>query len=470
MRGVTKLLLIGLCVVPPGAMQRGADAAGRDLDQADLIAAVMPAVVNVSTVMANRSPATRSAQDLPPEIVPSRTPTIVHGFGSGFIIDKGGIIVTNRHVVDRAIRITVTFQDSTSLRAERIGRLSRADVALLRVKPPEKLPTVKLGDSDQVRVGDSVIAIGNPLGLGGSVSGGIVSGLNRDIRTTPFDDFIQTDAAINHGNSGGPLFNTRGEVIGINTAIYSPTETSGSIGISFALPINVAKFVIDQTLKYGRVRAGWLGISMQSVTPDIAKAIGLGIPRGSIVAGVEPGGPAAKVGVEEGDVIMSIGEATPRDSRALWRAIAVAPLDEPVSLTIWRDGKVLTPSPVVREFPQPPDTGTPSEQTTQQVAAEAYDPGLQLSAIDRATRVKFKLAEGLKGVVVTGVVPNSPAAERGLVAGDVIVRAGQDVVSNPTEMRTRLAAARQQQAQYLLLLVRGPGGQRFVTLPLHPDG
>ncbi len=278
---------LALAAAPPAS--RAATGTG-EMDRADLIAAVMPAVVNVSTVLARHAPSTRSAQDLPGEIAPNAVPPVTHGFGSGFIIDKSGIIVTNRHVVENAIRITVTLQDNTSLTATRIGRLSRADVALLQVKASGPLPTLTLGDSDQLRVGDPVIAIGNPLALGGSVSAGIVSGLNRDIRTTPFDDFIQTDAAINHGNSGGPLFNTRGEVIGINTAIFSPTETGGSIGISFALPINDAKFIIDQTLRYGRVRAGWLGISMQSVTPDIANAIGLGIPRGSIVGSVEPGG------------------------------------------------------------------------------------------------------------------------------------------------------------------------------------
>ncbi len=428
----------------------------------------MPAVVNVSTVLAPHPPMTRSAQDLPQRR--SEPQAVIHGFGSGFVIDGSGIIVTNRHVVENAMRITVTLQDNTTLPATRIGRLSRADIALLRVKPATKLPTLKLGDSDQVRVGDKVIAIGNPLGLGGSVSSGIVSGLNRDIRTTPFDDFIQTDAAINHGNSGGPLFNRRGEVIGINTAIYSPTATSGSIGISFALPINDAKFVIEQTMQYGRVRAGWLGISMQSVTPDIAQAIGLGIPRGSIVAGVDAGGPAAQAGVQEGDVIMSIGSMTPRDSRALWRAIAIAPLGKPIELTVWRDGRVLTVSPTVREMAPFPDPDAQADAAVHQVAAAAFNPGFQLSEITQATRAKYKIATAQKGVVVTGVAPDSPATERGLVAGDVILRAGSEPVAKPSDVTTRIAAARRKKDQFMLLLVTGPGGQRFVTLPLHPEG
>ncbi|MBN9559526.1 MAG: trypsin-like peptidase domain-containing protein [Alphaproteobacteria bacterium] len=465
------VLMLACCLAAPARAETEPPAAKPEpqMSVADLIAGVLPAVVNVSTVLAPRPPMTRTAQDLPAE-GSSQPPAVVHGFGSGFIIDGSGIIVTNRHVVEHAIRITVTLQDNTTLRATRIGRLSRADIALLQVKPAGKLPTLKLGDSDQVRVGDKVIAIGNPLGLGGSVSSGIVSGLNRDIRTTPFDDFIQTDAAINHGNSGGPLFDRRGEVIGINTAIYSPTETSGSIGISFALPINDAKFVIDQTLQYGRVRAGWLGLSMQSVTPDIAEAIGLGIPRGSIVAGVEAGGPAAEAGVQEGDVIMSIGTMTPRDSRALWRAIAKAPLGKPIELTVWRDGRVLTVSPTVREMAPFVDPDAPADSAVRTVAAVPFTPGFQLSAITPETRTKYKIAPGQKGVVVTEVAPDSPATERGLVVGDVILRVGSAPVAKPADVTTRIKAARERKEQFMLLLVSGPGGQRFVTLPLHPDG
>ena len=467
------VLVLSCCLAAPAAgaaPETSAAGAEAPMSAADLIASVMPAVVNVSTVLAPRPPMTRAAQDLPSDRRSSQPPAVVRGFGSGFIIDGSGIIVTNRHVVENAVRITVTLQDNTTLPATRLGRLSRADIALLRVKPATTLPTLKLGDSDQVRVGDKVIAIGNPLGLGGSVSSGIVSGLNRDIRTTPFDDFIQTDAAINHGNSGGPLFDRRGEVIGINTAIYSPTADSGSIGISFALPINDAKFVIEQTLQYGRVRAGWLGISMQSVTPDIAEAIGLGIPRGSIVAGVDAGSPAAQAGVQEGDVIMSIGTMTPRDSRALWRAIAKAPLGKPIELTVWRDGRVLTVSPTVREMVEPPDPDAPADTAIRTVAGVPFTPGFELSAITPATRTKYKIAPGQKGVVVTGVAPDSPATERGLVAGDVILRVGSAPVANPSDVTARITAARQRKDQFMLLLVAGPGGQRFVTLPLHPEG
>ena len=455
---------LGAASVPP--------AVARDrepMSQADLIAAVLPAVVNVSTVMVTHTPMTRAAQDMPSDQAPS-TGRLVHGFGSGFIIDKGGIIVTNRHVIENALQISITLQDNTTMAASRVGKLSRADVALLRVQPAMPLPVVKLGDSDKVRVGEPVLAIGNPLGLGGSVSSGIVSALNRDIRTTPFDDFIQTDAAINHGSSGGPLFNMQGLVIGINTAIYSPTDESGSIGISFALPINDAKFIIDQTLRYGRVRPGWLGVSMQSITPDIAAAIGLGIPRGSIVAGVEPNGPAARGGVQEGDVILSIGAKTARDSREVWRAIATAPLGKPIELTVWRDGTVMTLSPVVGEMTPPPGTDAPQDAGIHAVAGTPYEPGFRLSTVTSQLRAKYKLTAAAKGVLVTEVMPDSPAYERGIAPGDVIVRVGAEPVSKPADIDAKIAAGRARKDRYLLLLVAGESGRRFVTLPLQPDG
>ncbi len=437
------------------------------MQAADLIASVLPAVVNVSTVVIRHTPGTRAAQDLASD--PQGGTRVVHGLGSGFIIDPGGYIVTNRHVVEDAVRITVTLQDNTTLLAHRVGRLSRADVALLKVTARTPLPVVKFGDSDSLRVGDPVIAIGNPLGLGGSVSSGIVSALNRDIRTTPFDDFIQTDAAINHGNSGGPLFDMKGLVVGINTAIYSPTDTSGSIGISFALPINDAKFVIEETRLYGRVRAGWLGLAMQSVTPDVADALGLPIPRGSIVSALDAGGAAEKAGVREGDVIMSVGSMTARDSRSVWRAIAQRPIGQKVELTIWRAGKILTLSPVVAEF-DPPGEGDDPPTPADRARMAAYDPGYKLATITGPLRTRLKLAQNTRGVVVTDVEAASPAAERGIQTGDVILRAGSEPVATPAEVQTRVAAARARKDEYFLLLLRGPSGQRFVTLPLYPTG
>ncbi len=443
---------------------------GPPMSAADLIAAVMPAVVNISTLLVSDAPKTRSAQDLPEDRGVGQGPKTVHGFGSGFVVDKSGVIVTNRHVVERAARITVTLQDQTTLPATIIGHLSLADVALLKVKPASPLPVLAWGDSDRMRVGDPVIAIGNPLGLGGSVSSGIVSGLNRDIRTTPFDDFIQTDAAINHGSSGGPLFDMRGHVIGINTAIFSPTASSGSIGISFALPASVAAIVVEQTLRYGRVQAGWIGVRLQSVTPDMADSLGLGSSGGAIVLGVERDSPAAAAGVRQGDVITSIDGFSPDDARALWRSIALAPLDRPVELTLWRKGETLTVHPVVKLIPEPPNADPADDPAIQKAAAMPFDPGLKLSEITQATRSRYKLGSGAQGVLVTGVASYSPADMRGITAGDVIVQVNQDKVSRPGDVEARIAGARKRKQDYILLLVAGRAGERFVTLPLHPGG
>ena len=457
------------CSIPLGTGGAWAAAPEPMASRADVIASVLPAVVSVQTVRLPVPPPTRSAQDMPSE-GPAEPAPLLHNYGSGFVIDGTGIIVTNRHVVENTVSIRVVFEDNESLPAKPIGELSRADVALLRVNPRSPLHAVTFGDSDKVRIGDEVIAIGNPLGLGGSVSRGIVSALNRDIRTTPFDDFIQTDAAINHGNSGGPLFNRQGEVVGINTAIYSPTDTSGSIGIGFALPINIAKFVIDQTLTYGRVRPGWLGVTLQSVTSDIASAVGLGEPRGTIVAGVEPGGPAAEAGVEPGDVVFRIGDQAPRDSRALWRAIATAPLDQPVGLTIWRNGSLLTFSPIIREMPRALVQETSDAGAHQVAGSSTYEPGFLLAPITAEARVKYHLGAQERGLVVTEVMTNSPAAERGIVPGDVVVRVGGDPVETAEAVGAKISAARKLNRPYLLLLLAGQDGQRFVALPLNPEG
>ncbi len=432
---------------------------GPAMSAADLIAAVMPAVVNISTLLVSEAKDAHSSQE----------PKTVHGFGSGFIVDKSGVIVTNRHVVERAARITVTLQDQTTLPATIIGHLSIADIALLRVKPAAPLPVLSWGDSDRMRVGDPVIAIGNPLGLGGSVSSGIVSGLNRDIRTTPFDDFIQTDAAINHGSSGGPLFDMRGHVIGVNTAIFSPTASSGSIGISFALPASIAEIVVEQTLRYGRATAGWIGVRLQSVTPDMADALGLGAAGGAIVLGLEPGGSAASAGVRQGDVITSIDGFSPADARALWRAIALAPIGRPAELTLWREGETLTARPVVKLIPEPPYADPAADPAIRRAAAMPFDPGLKLAELTPAARARYKLDSAVQGVLVTGVAQYSPADMRGITPGEVIMLVGQAPVARPADVHSRIAAARERKQDYILLLLTGGGaGERFVTLPLHP--
>src|SRR3954447_12841275 len=269
--------------------------------------------------------------------------------GSGFIVDTAGYIVTNNHVIEGADEISVTLTDNTTLKAKLVGKDERVDLALLKVDTDHPLKAVPFGDSDTARVGDWVLAIGNPFGLGGSVTAGIVSARGRDIRQGPYDDFIQTDAAINRGNSGGPLFNMDGQVIGINTAIYSPS--GGSVGIGFSVPANLAKSVVAQLKDFGHPRRGWLGVRIQQVTPDIAESLGLHEAQGAMVAGVNDGGPAEKSGIRNGDVILKFNNQDVKEMRTLPRIVAETDIGKSVPVVLWRDGKEVTVQAAVGELP-----------------------------------------------------------------------------------------------------------------------
>ena len=347
---------------------------------ADLAAKLLPAVVNISSTQdcrrvrggpgagpeipmfppgspfeqffkdflnRNRRRAARAAvngdnQPPPPE-------RRMQSLGSGFIIDPSGLVVTNNHVIEGADEITVTLQDNTSLKAKVLGRDETGDIALLQVKPDKPLPAVQFGDSDAERVGDWVLAIGNPFGLGGTVTAGIVSARGRDIHQGPYDDFIQTDAAINRGNSGGPLFNMDGQVIGMNTAIYSPS--GGSIGIGFSIPANMVKAVVAQLKDFGHPRRGWLGVRIQQVTPDIAESLGLQDATGAMVAGVNDGGPADKAKIHNGDIILKFNGQDVKEMRSLPRIVADSDVGKSVPVLLWRDGKQVTVQATLAEKP-----------------------------------------------------------------------------------------------------------------------
>lgn len=267
-------------------------------------------------------------------------PQRVQSLGSGFLIDPSGVVITNNHVIEGADSIEITFTDGKTLPATLVGSDPKTDLAVLRVESDEALPYVGFGDSDKLRVGDWVMAIGNPFGLGGSVTAGIVSALNRDIHAGNYDDFIQTDAAINRGNSGGPLFNLDGEVVGVNSAIISPS--GASVGIGFAVPASTAKPVVEQLLKYGETRRGWIGVRIQTVTPDIAESVGLGPVRGALIAGLTEGGPAAAAGLQPGDVVLAFDRHPIATMRDLPRIVAAAEIGSTVELQIFRDGETLT--------------------------------------------------------------------------------------------------------------------------------
>lgn len=391
--------------------------------------------------------------------------------GSGFVVDaEKGLIVTNNHVIKDASEIRVTFHDDTTLDAELVGSDDKTDIAVLRIKSDRALTAVKFGNSDVMRVGDWVVAIGNPFGLGGTVTAGIVSARQRDINAGPYDDFIQTDASINRGNSGGPMFNLKGEVIGINTAIYSPS--GGSVGIGFAIPSNLAKPVIDQLVEFGKTRRGWLGVRIQSVTPDIAESLGLSDAHGALVASITAGGPAEGTDLKPGDIITGFNGRKIREMRELPRIVAETPIDKAVSLTFWRDGKEHTTKVTVGELESaeengllaegPQDQPTPAERATTKIETV----GLELAALTGADREAYAVPDDVKGVLVVNTEHGSSASEQGLIEGDVIVEINQTPVADPAAAKAAFDGAAKEGRQKILVMVNREGDVRFVPLTL----
>ncbi|PTM42259.1 Do family serine endopeptidase [Bosea sp. 124] len=388
--------------------------------------------------------------------------------GSGFVIDASGIVVTNNHVIGDANEITVIFNSGLRLKAEVIGKDAKVDLAVLRVKHDKPLPAVKFGDSDKMRIGDPVMAIGNPFGLGGSVSSGIVSARNRDIQQGPYDTYIQTDAAINKGNSGGPLFNMNGEVIGINTAILSPT--GGSVGIGFAVPSALASNIVEQLREFGETRRGWLGVRIQSVDDATAEALGLGTARGALVAGVDDKGPAKPAGLEIGDVVTKFDGKEVKDSRDLPRIVAATPVGKDVPITIMRKGKEEVKTVKLGrledgEKVQPASAKTPAEPAKPAVTTAL---GLEFSPQTDDLRKRYSIKDGLKGVVITKVDPNSNASDKRVLVGELVVEIGQEAVNTPEEVTKRLDTLKKEGKKSALLLVSNAQGEvRFVAVSMN---
>jgi len=390
--------------------------------------------------------------------------------GSGFIIDPSGLVVTNNHVIEGADEVSVTLQDNTTLKAEIVGRDESGDIALLRVKSDKPLPTVTFGDSTQARVGDWVLAIGNPFGLGGTVTAGIVSARGRDIHQGQYDDFIQTDAAINRGNSGGPLFNMDGQVIGINTAIFSPS--GGSIGIGFSIPSNMAKVTVAQLRDFGHARRGWLGVKIQQVTPDIAESLGLKDASGAMIAGTTDGGPAEQAKIRSGDIILKFAGQDVKDMHTLPRIVADAEVGKQVPVVLWRDGKEVTVQTTLAERPNDvtlasADAGAKPDATK---PTDINGLGIKVAPVSQDLKDKFQLGADQKGVVITDVAPNSAAAERGLKPGDVIMEVQQGEVGSPLDVQKRVDAARTEDRKFVLMLIQREGGVQYVPLSLLRSG
>ncbi len=443
---------------------------------ADLANKLLPTVVNIATTQTLKSSA-RTSLDLPQDsplqdlfkdfLGPQNVPRHVTSLGSGFIIDPAGFIVTNNHVIEDADQITVTLNDGTSLPAKLIGRDDKTDLALLKVQPKKPLPATHWGDSDKARIGDWVIAIGNPFGLGSTVTAGIVSARNRDISAGPYDDFIQTDAPINRGNSGGPLFDMDGSVVGVNSAIFSPS--GGSVGIAFSIPSNLGHEVIDQLQKFHTVRRGWLGVRVQSVNADIAEGLGLSSATGALVAEVSGNGPAAHSGLAKGDLIVRFDGKAVADNRALPRLVADTPVGKKVTIEYLRHGQKMTAQVMLGRLPgsgntPPPKKGPPPK--AQPKGQQHSKLGLSLAAIDSGARAKFHLGKDVQGVVVIGVDPNGPAAEKSIRPGDVIVEVQNQPVRSPEDVAKRVDADFKAGKKVAVMLLNRGGSFAFVALRL----
>ena len=395
---------------------------------------------------------------------PSR-PRSSNSLGSGFVIDPSGIVVTNNHVIGDANDISVIFPDGTRLKAEIVGKDSKVDLAVLKVKSDKPLKAVKFGDSETIRPGDWVMAIGNPFGLGGSVTAGIVSARGRNIESGPYDNYIQTDASINKGNSGGPLFNMNGEVIGINTAILSPT--GGSVGIGFAVPASTAVPIIDQLRQFGETRRGWLGVRIQNVDDATAEALNLGTARGALVAGIDEKGPAKPAGIEVGDVIVRFDGREVKDSRDLPRIVASSPVGKAVDVTIIRKGQEITRQVTLGRLEDTEKQASLQQPSTEPPTATRQALGLNMSGMTDELRRRFSLKDDLKGVVITRVDPNSAASDKRIQAGEVIVEVNQEPVSNPADVTKKIDDLKAQNRKSALLLVANAQGEvRFVALSI----
>jgi serine protease Do len=442
--------------LPPAASQGSATNDG----YADLVTRLWPAVVNIAVRTTAPAASSEAASA-------GRIGSEADFVGSGFIVDPSGYIVTNRHVVINAFSITVTLSDGTRLAAKVIGHPPAIDVALLKVDAERHLPTVAFADSELVRIGDRVLAIGNPLGFGETVTSGIVSALNRNTGESPYDDFIQTDAAINHGNSGGPLFNSQGKVIGVDTELVTPNATStGSIGLGLAIPSDDVAFAVAELRKYGHVRPGWVGARLQQITSDLAAAFDLASTGGALVAAVDKGGPADDAGLRPGDVIQAVNGRTAADVRALMRMIAEAPLGDEAVLAVRRGDDERRIQIAIREYPPAKMVTDFPFQLTQPPPQAAADIGLHVAAMSNAVRRRLSLPASVAGVEVAAVQPGSAADRAGLRPQDVILQVQGQAAANPNAVEVMLRLAQDKALTEVGLLVASPAGQNWLALPI----
>ncbi|TDJ62811.1 MAG: DegQ family serine endoprotease [Proteobacteria bacterium] len=471
--------LVGLLFVLAVALSvQPANAQSAPKSFADLAERLLPAVVNISSSQVVRSTQRQERPQAPPgspfedffkeffdrnqqEGAPRRASSL----GSGFIIDKTGFVVTNNHVIADADEITVILQDDSRHKATLIGRDPKTDLALLKIEVDQDLPFVEWGNSAIARVGDWVVAIGNPFGLGGTVTAGIISARHRDINQGPYDSFLQTDASINRGNSGGPMFNMDGQVIGVNTAIFSPT--GGSVGVGFSIPSAIAERVVTQLREFGYTKRGWLGVRIQSVTDEIAESLGLDEVSGALVADVTADGPAEKSNIEAGDVILKFDGKMVEQMRDLPRIVAETEIGKPVRVEVWRKNRRRVIDVVVGELKEERPvlaSAGPQGKSIEPEEAEIDSLGVSVTAITEQMREQFNVPDDVQGVLVTGVTADSGAAEKGLRPGDVIVEVNQEEVFSPGQIASKVSEAMENDRRSVLLLVNRNGDLRFVAV------
>jgi serine protease Do len=449
---------------------------------ADLSESLSPSVVNISTTTKIHTRDREPFPQFPPgspfeeyfkdffDRQQRQKSRPVTSLGSGFVVDPKGYVVTNNHVIAEADEITIKFSNGETLDAEIVGRDAKTDLALLKVEPKNPLPAVSFGDSDKARVGDWVLAIGNPFGLGGTVTAGIISARNRNINAGPYDDFIQTDAPINRGNSGGPLFNMSGQVIGVNSAIYSPT--GGSVGIGFAIPSALAKQVVAQLREYGETRRGWLGVRIQTVTDEIAESLDLKKTMGALVAGLTPGGPAEEAGIEQGDVILKFDGKDVPDMRALPRIVAETPIGKEVEVEVWRDGKKVDVEVEIARL-----------EEGEQVDASADDDGgggparegvkvagMTLRTLSASLRERYDVEDDVSGVMVVDVDRDSDAGRKGVRPGDMILTVGSVEAGTAKDAADAVDEARKSGKNVVLLYLYRSGDRRYVAVRIDENG
>jgi serine protease Do len=484
-RPLLAAICLGACsaLMPAPVLARGPDGI------ADVAEKVIDAVVNISTSQTIEAKVGGEGRGAMPNLPPGSPfeeffddffknrrgpggpkggdlqPHKTNSLGSGFIIDTAGIVVTNNHVIADADEINVIMNDGSKFKAELVGVDKKTDLAVLKFKPAKPLVAVKFGDSDKLRLGEWVIAIGNPFSLGGTVTAGIVSARNRDINSGPYDSYIQTDAAINRGNSGGPLFNLDGEVVGVNTLIISPT--GGSIGIGFAVPSKTVAGVVDQLRQFGELRRGWLGVRIQAVTDEIAESLNIKPARGALIAGVDDKGPAKPAGIEPGDVVTTFDGKDIKEPKDLSRVVADTAVGKEVDVIIIRKGAEQTVKVTLGRL----DDGDKAVQASAKTTEPAEKPvtqkalGLDLATLSKDLRSRYKIKDSVKGVIITSVDSTSDAAEKRLSAGDVIVEVAQEAVSNAGDVKKRVDQLKKDGKKSVLFLVSNADGElRFVAL------